>query len=100
MYIYMLSQVRQCLQAIGAAADVPIEPTEMKGLLDNTMSLPGVIFAGVPGAGGFDAVFALLLSDTCVAHVEQMWEAAPESLRLLDTTCAQEGIKIIVKNAQ
>lgn len=38
-----------------------IEPESQTQLLDFTMNMEGVLFAGVPGAGGFDAVFAVTL---------------------------------------
>ena len=39
------------------------------------MRQPGVIAAGVPGAGGFDAVFALALTPEAAAGVKGYWEA-------------------------
>ena len=41
-----------------------IEPESQTQLLDATMNMAGVLFAGVPGAGGFDAVFAVTLGDS------------------------------------
>lgn len=38
-----------------------IEPESQTQLLDSTMKMEGVLLAGVPGAGGFDAVFAITL---------------------------------------
>jgi len=34
---------------MGHSADVPIEPEEQTGILDETIALPGVIGGGVPG---------------------------------------------------
>lgn len=90
---------------MGEGAGVPIEPDEQTKLADATTALPGVIAAGVPGgarqqarwwgrcaggeltlclcacycvaAGGFDALFAIMISDA--AHpgvreaVEELW---------------------------
>ena len=36
------------------------------------MELEGVLVAGVPGAGGFDAVFAITLGDSS-SHVIKSW---------------------------
>ena len=38
------------------------------------MKLPGVIACGVPGAGGYDAVFALCIGDDAQAAVVNFWE--------------------------
>mmetsp|Transcript_14095 Transcript_14095/g.30641 ORF Transcript_14095/g.30641 Transcript_14095/m.30641 type:complete len:763 (+) Transcript_14095:89-2377(+) len=50
---------RQNLKGMGKAAGVPVEPDEQSALADATMKLPGVVAAGVPGAGGYDALFAI-----------------------------------------
>ena len=71
-------EVRRFLQELGACADVPIEPTEQTALLDATAALPGVLMAGVPGAGGFDAVFALLLDESCVGSVRELWQGSEQ----------------------
>ncbi len=41
---------------MGEGAGVPIEPPEQTKLSDATLELEGVAMAGVPGAGGYDAV--------------------------------------------
>lgn len=41
---------------MGEGAGVPIEPDEQTALADATASLPGVLAAGVPGAGTFKGV--------------------------------------------
>lgn len=66
---------RALLRDMGVAAGVKIEPTELTGLLDDTAALPGVFAVGCPGAGGYDAVFALVLGDECATAVEKFWEA-------------------------
>lgn len=40
-----------------------IEPESQTRLLDATMNVDGVLLAGVPGAGGYDAVFAIVLGE-------------------------------------
>lgn len=51
-----------------------IEPESQTKLLDATMSMEGVLLAGVPGAGGFDAVFAVTLGDSG-SQVTKSWSS-------------------------
>ena len=66
------------LRRMGEAAGVPIEPAEQTALADATVALPGVLACGVPGAGGFDAVFAIVLSPEAGSRVEELWSARGE----------------------
>lgn len=50
---------RRLLKKMGDSAGVGIEPPEQTDLCDATALLPGVVAAGVPGAGGVDAIFAI-----------------------------------------
>lgn len=50
-----------------------IEPPSQTALLDATMDMSGVLLAGVPGAGGFDAVFAVVLGNTVREQVDVEW---------------------------
>ena len=52
--------VRRGLQEMGRLSDVPIEPEEQTRLIDAAMGVEGVLMAGVPGAGGYDALFVLV----------------------------------------
>ena len=54
-------KLRGLLRQISDAAETPIEPPEQTYLLDATMEVRGVLMAVVPGAGGNDAVIALIL---------------------------------------
>ncbi|KAH8937977.1 hypothetical protein BDL97_16G057700 [Sphagnum fallax] len=65
--------VRSLLRHVGEAANVPIEPPSQTALLDATMDMSGVLLAGVPGAGGFDAVFAVVLGNTVREQVDAEW---------------------------
>lgn len=69
---------RRLLKEMGTLSGVEIEPDGLTKLLDDTASLPGVLAAGCPGAGGYDAVFALVLTDEAVADVERYWETYTE----------------------
>lgn len=76
---------RKYLKQMGNDADVPIEPDIQTSIADATMGLPGVIAAGVPGAGGYDALFVLYVkgketkfengkkSDETRERIGQMW---------------------------
>ncbi|KAJ3678722.1 hypothetical protein LUZ60_002525 [Juncus effusus] len=61
-------QIRQLLREMGNSAGVPIEPESQTQILDLTMETEGVLLAGVPGAGGYDAVFAVILGDANHNH--------------------------------
>ncbi|XLT51514.1 hypothetical protein HN873_044118, partial [Arachis hypogaea] len=51
-----------------------IEPESQTKLLDATLNLEGVLLAGVPGTGGFDAVFAVTLEDSS-RNVTKTWSS-------------------------
>jgi hypothetical protein len=46
---------------MSVCSGVPIEPPSQTKLLDACMDVPGVLMAGVPGAGGFDAIFVVVV---------------------------------------
>lgn len=52
---------------------MPIEPPVQTRLVDATSALPGVLCAGVPGAGGVDAVFAIAIHPDAEAGVRELW---------------------------
>lgn len=73
-------EARRCMRAMGQAAGVEIEPSAQTELCDATMTLPGVVAAAVPGAGGNDAIFALVVTggaaaaaSATVEAVERLW---------------------------
>ncbi|XP_072987582.1 phosphomevalonate kinase, peroxisomal isoform X1 [Typha latifolia] len=66
--------IRFHMRQMGEAAGVPIEPESQTQLLDATMNMEGVLLAGVPGAGGFDAVFAIILGEATTA-VAKAWSS-------------------------
>ncbi|KAH7913148.1 ribosomal protein S5 domain 2-type protein [Hygrophoropsis aurantiaca] len=72
--------IRQQMRAMGEAANVHIEPPEQTALLDACMSQAGIICSGVPGAGGYDAIWLLVcdipdasLDQSPLHHIEQAW---------------------------
>ncbi|MCL7026616.1 hypothetical protein MKW94_017730 [Papaver nudicaule] len=66
--------IRCHMRKMGDEAGVPIEPESQKKLLDATMNMEGVLLAGVPGAGGFDAIFAITLGES-TNKVTNMWSS-------------------------
>lgn len=77
-----LQDVRTHLRQMSRLAHVPIEPEEQTRLLDACMDIPGIIMAGVPGAGGYDALFIIGLDVASVDRVEMdvwaCWEMKME----------------------
>ena len=76
-------QARSYLKQIGEAANVPIEPDEQTDLANLTMDVPGVIAAGVPGAGGYDALYVIYIQrernimdgkDVTRGEIGRVWE--------------------------
>ena len=68
------------MREMGKLAGVPIEPPEQTALLDTCVSVAGVIGGGVPGAGGYDAIWLLVCDPpNCAAEelpatrVERVW---------------------------
>ena len=91
-------QSRKELKAMGDASGVPIEPAGSSALADTTMALPGVIAAGVPGAGGYDALFVLYVkgkerdggrSDETRERIGELWRswASLNSGRDIEVVC-------------
>jgi len=81
--IYLLYEVHKATEDIrtqirkmGELAEVPIEPPEQTSILDETVALPGVIGGGVPGAGGYDALWVLIINfEGCAVSdaVQRLW---------------------------
>jgi len=68
-----LVESRRLLKKMGECSDVDIEPDEQTRLADETMKIPGVLTAGVPGAGGVDAIFAITIGPMVREKIEKMW---------------------------
>ena len=69
----LFNQARELMREMGTAAGVEIEPVQQTQLADQTEGISGVLCAGVPGAGGNDAIFAIVLSVKARTRVESMW---------------------------
>eukprot|EP01116_Phalansterium_solitarium_P013530 TRINITY_DN30914_c0_g1_i1.p1 TRINITY_DN30914_c0_g1~~TRINITY_DN30914_c0_g1_i1.p1 ORF type:complete len:521 (-),score=114.11 TRINITY_DN30914_c0_g1_i1:1227-2600(-) len=85
-------EVRRLLREMGTLAEVDIEPPTQQELCDATMALPGVLFCGVPGAGGYDAICAVAVDDDAAARVQALWES--RSVLLLDLAEDHEGVRL------
>ncbi|KAH7339541.1 phosphomevalonate kinase [Rhizoctonia solani] len=77
----LTKSIRDGMRAMGKSSGVPIEPPEQTQLLDACCALPGVIGGGVPGAGGYDAIWLLVLQPqdktlaaSVVSSVEKLWQ--------------------------
>lgn len=72
------NKVRSLLQKMTELSQVPVEPQEQTRLLDACTDIPGVAMAGVPGAGGYDAIFCIVLSNRSKHLVRKVWESWKE----------------------
>lgn len=59
-----LKLIREQLKIIGAKSNVPIEPPSQTLLLDKCSKIPGVLGVGIPGAGGYDAIFCIIIRES------------------------------------
>ncbi|KAI0645502.1 Phosphomevalonate kinase [Trametes meyenii] len=72
--------IRENMRTMGERAGVPIEPPEQTALVDACVSVAGVIGGGVPGAGGYDAIWLLVCDpancppeELPSSRVERVW---------------------------
>ncbi|KIJ39909.1 hypothetical protein M422DRAFT_257232 [Sphaerobolus stellatus SS14] len=77
-------EIREYMRMMGSAADVPIEPPEQTRLLDACLRNSGVICGGVPGAGGYDAIWLLVLEtqsstdQSPIDSLQELWSTWTE----------------------
>ncbi|KAH6562229.1 hypothetical protein BASA50_004868 [Batrachochytrium salamandrivorans] len=71
-------EIRECLRKMSEMSGAPIEPIEQTRLLDACMKVPGVLMGGVPGAGGYDAIYCIVLSDVARDGVCKVWHSWTE----------------------
>ncbi|SCV73603.1 BQ2448_7529 [Microbotryum intermedium] len=72
--------IRALMREMGERSDVPIEPPEQTKLLNALSELPGVVGAGVPGAGGYDAIWVIALSPRSAKNTPQPLEKVQDTL--------------------
>lgn len=86
--------VRKLLKHMGEEAGVEIEPDSQTALSDATDAIPGVLCAGVPGAGGVDAIFCIV-NEAAREAVEMLWSQWPAAAvcpLLLEADC--KGVRL------
>ncbi|KAJ2376361.1 phosphomevalonate kinase [Coemansia sp. RSA 2607] len=81
---------------LGTRAGVSIEPEEQTRLLDACMNVPGVCMAAVPGAGGYDAIYCVVLGDKAAREVGDLWARWGE-MRVAPLLAAQAsgGVRLL-----
>lgn len=79
-------QIRNLMRRMGDLAGVEIEPQQQTHLLDQSIEQAGVVGGGVPGAGGYDAIWLLVCSPPGLPYeqqplrrVESVWSNFGES---------------------
>ncbi|CAG8597513.1 1925_t:CDS:2 [Rhizophagus irregularis] len=72
------NKIRELLREMSELSRVPIEPPKQTKLLDACNEIPGIIMAGVPGAGGYDAIFCIGLGNTFSSQIEKLWNSWEE----------------------
>lgn len=79
-------QIRNLMRRMGDLAGVEIEPEQQTHLLDRSIEQAGVVGGGVPGAGGYDAIWLLVCSPPGLPYeqqplrrVESVWSNFGES---------------------
>eukprot|EP01060_Flectonema_neradi_P000017 TRINITY_DN10014_c0_g1_i1.p1 TRINITY_DN10014_c0_g1~~TRINITY_DN10014_c0_g1_i1.p1 ORF type:complete len:435 (+),score=75.35 TRINITY_DN10014_c0_g1_i1:115-1419(+) len=99
-----LAKARVLLRKMGELSGAAIEPQQQTELIDATLkSVPGVLAAGCPGAGGFDAIFAICVSDTSRDATITFWEnysnnnfgVTPKSVCALPLSQSATGMEVI-----
>ncbi|CCG83580.1 Probable phosphomevalonate kinase [Taphrina deformans PYCC 5710] len=89
----MTSSVRGLLKQMGVEAKVEIEPDEQTKILDKTLLLDGVVTCGVPGAGGYDAIFAIVSTHLDAEDkVRELWST--DGIKMLDVRDDGDGIRL------
>ncbi|KAH8107929.1 Phosphomevalonate kinase [Cristinia sonorae] len=95
--------IRAHMREMGTLSDVPIEPPEQTQLLNTCVSIAGVIGGGVPGAGGYDAVWLLALEpidcpapEQPCARVQSVWAqyTALSVSPLLASESTAKGVRV------
>lgn len=91
---------------MGRLSQVPIEPPEQTRLLDACLAQNGVVGGGVPGAGGYDAIWVLTLTASKpstaapTSQVENVWTGWKE-MNVSPLSCGESmerGVR--VENAE
>ncbi|KAH8930010.1 Phosphomevalonate kinase [Atractiella rhizophila] len=97
----VIKSIRSGMRKMGELAGVPIEPPEQQKLIDACCELPGVLGGGVPGAGGYDAIWILIIAseetEKKVSSFFEGWKENQTKVKLLSkipgSMEAREGLK-------
>lgn len=82
---------------MGQQASVPIEPPTQTALLDDSLKVDGVLLAGVPGAGGYDAIFCLIADDDdhgVYSQLQSVWKKREVRVCPLLAQHDSEGLRV------
>ena len=88
---------------MGELSGVPIEPPEQTALLNTCVSVAGVVGGGVPGAGGYDAIWLLVCDppncppeELPSCRVERVWSTYKglDVSPLLAAESAAKGVRV------
>ncbi|KAH9998520.1 ribosomal protein S5 domain 2-type protein [Russula compacta] len=97
----LTEQIRSKMREMGKLSGVEIEPEQQTKLLDESVAMAGVIGGGVPGAGGFDAVWLLVCEppeDTPgippLPRIERLWSGFPGIAPLLAQESKAQGVAL------
>ena len=102
-HIPRLQDIRDNMRKMGELSGVPIEPPEQTALLDACVGVAGVIGGGVPGAGGYDAIWLLVCDppncpppELPSARVERVWSMYKglDVSPLLAAESAAKGVRV------
>lgn len=99
----LIQEIRSKMKEMGTLSGVPIEPDEQTRLLDVCVGQAGVIGGGVPGAGGYDAIWVLVCDpengkhdQTPLDRIEHVWGTYKELnvSPLSSTESSARGIRL------
>ncbi|GAA5873680.1 hypothetical protein JCM16303_002554 [Sporobolomyces ruberrimus] len=95
-------RIRKLMREMGEASNVPIEPPAQTKLLDAVSEIEGVVGAGVPGAGGYDAIWVLCLTpptSTSPTSPSSTGTSSLEKVEQLLTSWKEMSVRPLSKNA-
>ena len=93
--------IKNLYSKLGDLANVPILPGSQKSLLEFTSNLNGVLACGVPGAGGYDAIFVLIVfknissgKDDAIKRLDFAWKNYEQNVKTIPISIETDGVKI------
>eukprot|EP00817_Percolomonadidae_sp_ATCC50343_P003944 CAMPEP_0117423928 /NCGR_PEP_ID=MMETSP0758-20121206/4452_1 /TAXON_ID=63605 /ORGANISM="Percolomonas cosmopolitus, Strain AE-1 (ATCC 50343)" /LENGTH=406 /DNA_ID=CAMNT_0005207407 /DNA_START=502 /DNA_END=1719 /DNA_ORIENTATION=- len=90
------TEINTLMQLMGEKANVEIVPSTQLDRLEKTMNIPGVAMAGVPGAGGYDAIYSVVISPTTTKNVKSLWHEDMSIIPLaLTAVSSNEGVQVV-----